>query len=49
MKSEFFTFVDEQNNPRIEFSKSKVYNSGIRFDWNDTSEFRGVLRVTRGE
>ena len=47
-KSEFFTFVDEQNNPRIEFSKSKVYNSGIRFDWNDTSEFRGVLRVTRG-
>ena len=47
-RKEFFSFVDTNNNPKILISRSKKYQNGIRFDWNDTSEFRGLLRVTRG-
>ena len=46
---EFFSFVDENNNPKFEIVNSKSFSdSGMGFKWKNTENFIGLLFVTHG-
>lgn len=45
---EFFSFVDENNNPKFEIVNSRSYNEGIAFKVKNTENFIGLLFVTHG-
>lgn len=46
---EFFSFVDENNNPKFEIVNSKSFSDGgMGFKWKDTENFIGLLFVTHG-